>query len=270
VKLVALGTNGFYPARGRATMSFLVCDGARALLLDAGSGVARLGEEPVRELLAGVPRLDIVLTHYHLDHVVGLSYLPGVWRGRSVRVWGPAPPLVDGDPSALDRLLAPPFFPRLGDWPLAISVHAYAASADLAELGWDLTVRRQDHPGGSVGLRLGASLAYTTDTVGDLATAEFVAGVGLLLHELWWTDDELAAAASPGGHSAMTAVAEIARQAGVGRLAPVHHRPDRDLGAIANLATELAARSGVEVELLVEGQIVELDAGQARGRLGEG
>lgn len=261
MKLIALGTNGFYPSLGRATMSFLLCDGNRALLLDAGSGLARLGEAPTRALLANVARLEIVLTHYHLDHVIGLSYLPGVWRGRPVRVWGPAPPLVDGDPTALDRLLAPPFFPSMSAWPVAISVHTYRNSADLSELGWDLVVRRQEHPGGSVGLRLGTTLAYTTDTVGDPTTAEFVAGVELLIHEVWWTDEELSVAGHTGGHSTVGEVAEIARRARVGRLAPVHHRPDRDVEALAALATDLAERSGVVVEALIEGRVVDLGGG---------
>ena len=72
-------------------MSFLVLVEGHALLLDAGSGVGRLGEEPVARLLEGFDHLDVALTHYHLDHVVGLSYLPGVWRDKSVRLVGPAP-----------------------------------------------------------------------------------------------------------------------------------------------------------------------------------
>ena len=48
------------------------------LLLDAGTGLRRLVSEP--ELLDGVRTLDIVLTHFHLDHVCGLAYVPALPR----------------------------------------------------------------------------------------------------------------------------------------------------------------------------------------------
>ena len=78
MQLVPLGCGGFIPARGRQTMSFLVLEGGAALVLDAGSGLARLLEPQVAARLPEDGPLDIVLTHYHLDHVVGLSYLPGL------------------------------------------------------------------------------------------------------------------------------------------------------------------------------------------------
>jgi glyoxylase-like metal-dependent hydrolase (beta-lactamase superfamily II) len=167
--LIPLGTNGFIPSFGRQTMSFLlVADGA-ALLLDAGSGAGRLLEPGVAPLLRDCELLDVVLTHYHLDHVIGLSYLPGIWRGRRVRLWAPAAPLVDAQPAdALDRLFAPPLFPlRLSELPLAVEVHAYTG-AELAIGPWRLRCRRQLHPGGSVALRFGDVFAYVTDTAVDV------------------------------------------------------------------------------------------------------
>ncbi|MGD2114802.1 MAG: MBL fold metallo-hydrolase, partial [Acidobacteriota bacterium] len=76
MRLIPLGTNGYIPTHGRQTMCFLVRFEDRALLLDAGTGVARLLEPRVRELLEGVEQLDVILSHFHLDHVIGLSYLP--------------------------------------------------------------------------------------------------------------------------------------------------------------------------------------------------
>ena len=103
MRLLPLGTNGYIPSQGRQTMSFLVADDGGALVLDAGSGLARLLEPAAQRMLAGVERLDVVLTHYHLDHVVGLSYLPGVARDRPVRIFAPAPPLTHSGPEALAR-----------------------------------------------------------------------------------------------------------------------------------------------------------------------
>ncbi|MGH7338266.1 MAG: MBL fold metallo-hydrolase, partial [Myxococcota bacterium] len=103
LRLLPLGTNGYFPTQGRQTMSYLlVATGAAssagsgagssagsraALVLDAGTGLGRLAEPELAELLAPIERLDILLTHYHLDHVVGLSFLPGIWSGRAVRIF---------------------------------------------------------------------------------------------------------------------------------------------------------------------------------------
>jgi glyoxylase-like metal-dependent hydrolase (beta-lactamase superfamily II) len=46
------------------------------LVLDAGTGARWLVTE--RGLLNGVEHVHVVLTHFHLDHVCGLLYLPAL------------------------------------------------------------------------------------------------------------------------------------------------------------------------------------------------
>lgn len=260
-RLVPLGTNGFIPTFGRQTMSFLVLAPGGALLLDAGSGVARLAEERVCGLLAPYERLDIVLTHYHLDHVVGLSYLTALWRGRPVRLFAPAPPLVDGTPEeALGRLVAPPLFPlTLSTLPLPVEVVTVTGGGPVEAAGLELRFRRQDHPGGAAGVRVGDLLAYATDTTADDGTAAFAAGVDLLLHECWATDAEAAAdPAANRGHSAVGGVARVARAANVGRLLTVHHHPLKRDAELARMAAAVAEQSGVETGVAEEGMVYSL------------
>ena len=259
LRLLALGTNGYYPTRGRQTMSFLVLGRGAALLLDAGSGVARLAEPEARAALAGVARLEVLLTHYHLDHVVGLSFLLGVVRGLPLRIHAPAPPLTEFGPEVLGRLIAPPFFPlEFARWPMAVEVVPYGPGA--LEVGpVRFTVRAQHHPGGSTGVRLEDALAYTTDTVIDPATADFARGVDLLLHEAGLSDAE-AARDDPGrtGHSAAGEVADLARAAGVGRLGLVHHHPLRDDAGIEAMRQAMERRAGCPVLRLEEGVAIEI------------
>lgn len=262
MRLLPLGTNGFIPSQGRQTMSFLVREDGAALVLDAGSGLARLLEPAVRAELAGIDRLDLVLTHYHLDHVIGLSYLPGVARETSVRIFAPAPPLTAAGPEALARLIGPPLFPvPFERWPMPVEVVPY--SGPTLEVGrFRIATRAQRHPGGSAGLRLGDELAYVTDTVLDPETAVFARGVGTLLHEVWLTDEEAAREdAGATGHSAAGPVADLARRAGVRQLLPVHHHPRRTAAELETLVASLvdrAAEGGVEVRLVAEGVPVEL------------
>lgn len=261
MQLVPLGCGGFIPARGRQTMSFLVLEGGAALVLDAGSGLARLLEPQVAARLPEDGPLDIVLTHYHLDHVVGLSYLPGLACHRPIRIHAPQPPLTDVGPEVLDILIAPPFFPiRFPDWPQPVEVLPYAGPQ--LEIGpFRLRARRQQHPGGSAGLRLGDQLAYVTDTVADPATAEFAEGVDTLLHEVWLTAAEAEQErAGRTGHSDASEVAHLARQAQCRRLIPVHHHPRRTDADLEALAHDLAVRSGLDVRLPIEGAALDLDA----------
>jgi ribonuclease BN (tRNA processing enzyme) len=254
MQITPLGTNGFIPTYGRQTMSFLVEAGARALVLDAGSGLSRLLEPPLAERLAGYGELDLVLTHYHLDHVVGLSYLPAVWRDRPLRLWAPTEPLVDARAEeALERLLAPPLFPlRLKEFPAPIEVHSYGGEK-LRAGPWRLRLRRQRHGGGSVGVVVDERLAYLTDCEAEAASAAFAAGVELMLHEVWVTAAEVAAGEPRHGHSTLEEVAELARAAGVATLMPVHHRPDRGGAEVEELGRRLGAESGCRVILPVEG-----------------
>ena len=259
MRLLPLGTNGYIPSQGRQTMSFLASEDGAALVLDAGSGLARLLEPAAQEMLAGVARLDIVLTHYHLDHVIGLSYLPGVARDRAVRIHAPTAPLTLAGPEALARLIGPPLFPvPFERWPMPVEVVPYGPSG--LEVGsFRIAVRAQRHPGGSAGLRLGDALAYVTDTVLDPETARFAAGVRTLLHEVWLTDEEAAREdAAATGHSAAGPVGDLARAAGAGELVPVHHHPRRTDAEVRALVESLRARDGLAVRLAVEGVPFEL------------
>lgn len=256
MKLVPLGTNGYYPSHGRQTMSFLLLTERQAVLLDAGTGISRLAEPGVASLLRPYKSLDIVLSHYHLDHVVGLSYLPAVWSRGLVRIHGPARPLVNADPqTALNRLLAPPLFPlTLSDLPMPVEVwpirETEASVGSLQLVFW-----RQPHPGGSIGMRIGDDVAYVTDTSVEPSNVGFTSDVRLLVHELWLTDDE----EETGGHSTLSAVAEFARTADARRVLVVHHNPKRTNDEIRAIAASVSEKAGVPASPGDEGTPIELD-----------
>lgn len=261
LELVPLGTNGFYPSYARQTMSFLVRSGNDALLLDAGTGVGRLFTSHP-QLLAGVERLDILLTHYHLDHTAGLAVLSHAWR-KPLVLHLPEEPLVDtsSGAEALRRLLSPPLFPLpLDRFAATLEIRPYSG-ASLRLLGLPVDLRRQQHPGGSVGVRLGDALAYITDTAADSATVDFCRGVVVLLHETWVTDAE--ARENPRlltGHAAIADVLHIAGASAARCLMPVHHQPKRTPADLQAMIEDLQRRADSQVVLGDEGQPYPLDA----------
>jgi|SoiMetStandDraft_5_1073268.scaffolds.fasta_scaffold31358_3 ribonuclease BN (tRNA processing enzyme) len=214
---LVLGSGGWIPTTSRETCSALLREGSQALLLDAGTGLQRLVEQP--ELLEGVERLDLVLTHFHLDHVVGLAYLPALTVPPVV--WGPGELLAGTTTRALlDRLLGPPFF----------SAPLERIAADVRELdgrpleldSFELTMRVQRrHTEPTLAFRVGDALALCTDTAPDPGTVEFAGGCSVLLHEAWHP----AAASDDPFHTASGAAGALAREAGVERLVLVHVSP---------------------------------------------
>jgi len=259
--LLPLGVNGFFPSFGRQTASFVLVLDGHLLLLDAGSGVSRLFEPELRALVDPFEEIHILLSHYHIDHVVGLAFLPGLIPNKRVTIYGPADPMIPGGPAeALDRLLTPPLHPlTLETWPMKAKLVAVRGPFQIGALRVD--VWRQRHPGGSIGYRVGDSLAYITDTTVNVEIAERLKGLTLLLHELWLTDREaLSAPEVHTSHSNLGGVAEITARAGVDAVMPIHHQPRRTASRIAQLTAALAKASGVRAVEPIERLAIDLNS----------
>lgn len=224
-----LGSGGWMPTSRRETCSTLVRSGRRALILDAGTGLSRLAEEP--HLLSGVEAVDIVLTHFHLDHVVGLAYLPGLDLPAPARLHAPGRWLYGTSSRAiLERLVEPPLF-ALGIDRLVDSV-AEIDPRGIEAGPFSIEVRAQhEHDGPTAALRLGDALTYCTDTAVDEGNAALARGCHALLHEAWCTHD--ARPTEPRTHSSALEAAELAAAAGVDELVMIHIRPGSDEAALA-------------------------------------
>jgi ribonuclease BN (tRNA processing enzyme) len=215
MRLILLGTTGYHPNDRRQTACLLLPD--CGVMLDAGTAVYRAGE------YLTTLELDIFLTHAHLDHVVGLTYLFSVMQAHPLRrITVHAMP--DKLAAVEKHLFADALFPTRPPF----DFRPLSDSVPLAG-GGRLTHFPLQHHGGSTGYRLdwpGHSMAYVTDTVAD-EKAAYVAkirGVDLLVHECYSADQE-ADWARKVGHSHTSAVARTAYQAGVKRLVLVHLNP---------------------------------------------
>jgi len=239
MRLVLLGTGGYRPNDRRHTMCLMLPE--CGIVLDAGTGFYRVGQYAV------TAELDILLTHAHLDHVVGLTYLFDVLRQhplRRVTVHAEADKL-----AALDEhLLAAAIFPAK----LPCEFRALGPSLAMP-CGARVRYFPLKHPSGTVGYRLDfadRSLAYVTDTTAtdDAAYAEAVRGVDLLVHECSYADgDADARLATSYGHSVAGAVARLARRAQVGRLLLVHINPQHPQDDPVGLASVRAVFPGAEL-----------------------
>jgi ribonuclease Z len=215
MKLVFLGTAGYHPSETRHTSCLMLPE--VGVVLDAGSGMFR-----VRDRL-GTSTLDIFLSHAHLDHVWGISFLFDTCHGKSlerVTLHAEAAKLT----AIQTHLLAHELFPAK----LPFSAAPLTEPVPLAG-GGKLTQFPLDHPGGSVGFRLDwpeRSMAYITDTTArpNAPYISHIRGVDLLVHECNFPDDNEEWAEKT-GHSCLTNVLKLAKAAGVGRLILTHMDP---------------------------------------------
>jgi ribonuclease Z len=215
MKLILLGTTGYHPNETRHTACLLLPK--QGVMLDAGTATFRAAGR------LETSELDIFLSHVHIDHCIGLTYLLGmvhVHPLEKVRVHGLAEKLAAVD----EHLFVPALFPKKP----AMELMPLRPFEPLPG-GGQLTHFPLEHQGGSTGFRLdwpGHSMAYVTDTTASLEAdyVEKIHGVDLLVHECYFSDEH-AELAIRTGHSHTTPVAQVARRAGVGRLVLVHINP---------------------------------------------
>lgn len=237
MKLILLGTTGYHPSESRQTACLMLPE--LGIVFDAGTAMFR-----VRDYLS-TDELDIYLTHAHLDHIVGLTYLHDVIGARKmsrVCVHGAAEKIA----AIQTHLLAEAIFP------VKLPCE-FRALPDVSTLpsGGSLRAFPLEHPGGSLGFRLdwpGHSLAYVTDTTAHRGAQyiESIRGVDLLVHECHCADSD-ADFARTTGHSCPTPVAEVAREAGVRRLVLVHINPLNSTNDPVDLPRMRAIFSPVEI-----------------------
>jgi len=260
-----LGTTGYHPSAQRHTMCVMIP--ALGIVLDAGSGFFR-----VREHLR-TSELNILLSHAHLDHVIGLSFLFDVLyqNNATAHVYAAADKLA----GLAEHLFHPTLFPLRPPYqehPLHASVPAAATAAQPSSksaAGGELTLAcgthvrwfPLEHPGGAIGFRLslpnGQSLAYVTDTTASpLASyrAE-IQDVDLLIHECYF-DDGAEDHARLTGHSCLSPVLELVRDCRPKRTALVHLNPLLEWAPQPDKVHRLAA--GLSVCIPSDGEILTL------------
>lgn len=242
MKVTIWGTRGSLPAPspennffGGNTSCVQVTHGDTLLVLDAGSGIRRLGNN----IPPGTTRLDILLTHLHMDHIMGLGFfLPLYNPNMEVTIWGPTSTR-ETLLSRLQRYLSPPLFPiRLQDLPSQPVIKEINHS-NFSIGGLKIKSSYVCHPGPTIGYRItnGKSvLTYMPDHEPALGSAHFPAepewtsgyelasGADLLLHDAQYTAEEYEPRVG-WGHSSMVDALKFAEMTAVKRVLFFHHDP---------------------------------------------
>jgi ribonuclease BN (tRNA processing enzyme) len=227
--LTILGAGGWLPAYGRQTASAVLRNGDEAVMIDAGTGIARLNEQP--DILAGVNRLHILLTHFHLDHIAALAYLPALGICDDTTLWGPGRLLYDASTeSVLSAVSHEPVHPVPQSTGHQVRDIGRRAQAHIMRID----------PQAGPALRSVAGDAFDDDLVDHrhrvCPDSAGLLGSGLIAHEAWFLRDGVR---NPDIHSAAHRAADVAAQAGCERLLLIHLPPFQE--SVEELVAEAQA-----------------------------
>jgi phosphoribosyl 1,2-cyclic phosphodiesterase len=267
MKITLWGTRGCIPslepdtARYGGNTSCVEVRGSNGslLVLDAGTGIKRLGAD----LDPGISRVDILLTHLHLDHILGLGFFGPLDKpDMEVHIWGP-PSLTMDLRSRLSRYLSPPIFPiHLRDLRSNLTIHD--VSRGRFEIGGlEITSDLVCHPGPTFGYRItegGSSIAYIPDHEPALGAHDFpndpdwtsgfklASDVDILIHDAQYTAAEYTSHVG-WGHSSLQHALAFATAAHVDALVTFHHDPTHCDDLLDDLLLEAQKTSGLTFEL---------------------
>jgi phosphoribosyl 1,2-cyclic phosphodiesterase len=289
MKIKVWGSRGSVPAPGpemnryggnTSCIAVTLSDG-ETLILDAGTGIRNLG---VALATTPTPKINILLTHLHLDHIQGLMFFPPCFRTDSeITIWGPASPEATLE-ARVARYISAPLSPvEVRELPCEVSFR------DTPVSEWDIgsaTVRAEavTHRGPTLGYRItdpgGESLCYIPDhepALGaplDALEPEWISGhdlackASLLVHDCQYTDGEYPEHIG-WGHSRLTDALTFARRVEADHVLLFHHDPlhsDDFLDAFQGTAAQAWQEMGGDpelIELAAERREIDVTAAKA-------
>ena len=266
-----LGVRGSFPgsatrpsAFGQDTTCFFLRVGDQGLILDAGSGLTRLGPALLDQVKAD--SLALLLTHYHLDHLLGFPF----FRSPSAQPLPVHGPILEGrgPEEALRHMMAPPLIPVGLEAVGAFAFHPFPAGTGFSVGQIIVESLAVPHPGGSIAYKLtggGRALAFIPDIehpgpddAPDEALVDFVRGCEALIYDCTFSPEAWETRRG-WGHSHWRAGQALCLAAGVERLIPTHFDPrvsDDDLELQKQWA--IASTSAMITEFASEGSVIKL------------
>jgi phosphoribosyl 1,2-cyclic phosphodiesterase len=299
------GVRGSYPVPGPATNRYggnTVCvqvtpGNGSTLILDAGTGIRRLGKEMMSGPFGrGEGICHLLISHTHWDHIQGLPFFAPLYvAGNRIVLYARQRDV------HLRTLFASqteaPYFP--------VSLEEAAAQVSYAELlegtcfeagGVHVCCARLNHPNIAIGYRLdadGAAVAYVADTahfdhvllendfIGTRPTVpppepaaselrriregvvELCRGCELVIYDTMFRPEEHAVRPH-WGHSTGEYALEVVEEAGAKGLVLFHHSPERSDDELDADLAALRRRARISVLAAAEGMELEVGGGSTR------
>ncbi len=275
-KLTVLGTRGSMAISGEstakyghATSSYLVETGSEAIILDAGTGIQNMPD-------VGEKRLSLLISHSHIDHILGLPMFLGNSRGKEMSIYGATREGLTMR-EQLDLYIKRPLWPITMDfYPVKLEFCGISEKALFHIGAVEVSAMESFHPGGSSIFKLsanGKTIVYATDFehdkpyVGDVVSskddghifaqlAKFSEGADLVLYDAQYNAKEYEKCKGF-GHSSWEKALELYELAGPKEMLLIHHAPNHTDAFLDAMGEEIkAAGHGKAIRLAKEGDVV--------------
>lgn len=244
--------------------------GSDIIILDAGTGLRKLGQTLLAEFKRRPLNLSLLLSHTHWDHIQGLPFFAPIYESRCrLRILGcegARTSLV----AALTGQMESPYFPvPFSQLPSNIEIE------ELEEFNFSIgnvlvSAQRANHPGVAVGYRLFSPdgiVIFFPDTEprrdgDDRELLDFIRDADVLILDSQYDRAEYRRHRG-WGHGCVDESVALALKAGVKKLVLFHHDPDHDdkkIDAFVKYARALVKkRNGkLKVEAAREGMVIAL------------
>lgn len=240
-EFIVHGTRGSLPAGGPEHVRYgaattcveVVLSAAHRVIVDAGSGIVEAAR-PLGGIAATT--FDVLLTHYHVDHLAGLAFFQALYDpGARITFHGPRGSDGRGVRELLETFLAPPWWPvALRDTPSVKRFVDLAPGAAFAIDALEVATAPLHHPQGCTAYRFDGrlgSIVFATDHESgedgaDARLAALARGATTLFHDAQYTPGEYQVRRG-WGHSTWQHAVAAARNAGAGSVLLFHHDPRR-------------------------------------------
>ena len=241
---------------GDNTSCVEVRSGNDLLILDAGSGLRRLGNELSRsgtisdsdfdlllddrllrsDSLPEGQTFNILFSHTHWDHIQGFPFFaPAYEQGNVINIYGHDSRVISAALNLQQK--APDLFPISLD-EMGAELRFHSLTRPKMKIGsFTISTFPTPHPGGSLAFRIESekdSLIYATDyEYSDLDSEEarkfieFIAGADVFISDTQYTYLE-SVAREGWGHSTSFSAMDLAIKAGVRSFFLFHHDPEHD------------------------------------------
>jgi phosphoribosyl 1,2-cyclic phosphodiesterase len=256
---------------GANTPCVLAEAGGRLAVFDMGTGLHRLPE-----IVGEVREADILLSHFHYDHIQGMPYFPPFFREGRYDIYARAPEGSDVK-SVLSDLMRTPYHPvSFAGFRADIRCHDLEGAEFTTASGLNVATVALNHPGGCTGYRLeyeGRLLVYLCDHEyspspehghakgeenDEPVIINFCKNADLVVYDAFVTAAEYAGGKYTGwGHSHHEAGLDLAEAAGAKRIAFMHHAAWRTDAELDTIAEEIRARNP-EAYMAAEGMRISL------------
>lgn len=240
MELTFWGVRGSTPVSGRDKLKYggstssasIVSAGGEVIIIDAGTGIKALGEKLMSEAARNRLHLHLFLTHFHLDHLIGLPFFAPLYSSRAaIHFYSPASPRETE--KHLNGLMMGRYFPvAFKETASAKDYHKVdKSSIHIGKL--EISSCPLHHPQGSVAYKIeeaGKSIVFATDTEPpeqglDERLASFIRSATYFIYDATFTPEDYLVRQG-WGHSTWREGTKHGRQASVRHLILSHFNPD--------------------------------------------